>query len=87
MNLTNNIEDKLDYSNLNNFMLSVEKNKIDLFEISKVEKNKILLNGIINAKENNNNEILNYLIKEKKYHSKSLDFLNNKLKLGLTIKK
>lgn len=87
MNLTNNIEDKLDYSNLNNFMLSVKKNKIDLFEISKVEKNKILLNGIINAKENNNNEILNYLIKEKKYHSKSLDFLNNKLKLGLTIKK
>ena len=87
MNLTNNIEDKLDYSNLNNFMLSVEKNKIDLFEISKVEKNKILLNGIINAKENNNNEILNYLIKEKKYHSKSLYFLNNKLKLGLTIKK
>lgn len=87
MNLTNNIEDKLDYSNLNNFMLSVKKNKIDLFEISKVEKNKILLNGIINAKENNNNEILNYLIKEKKYHSKSLGFLNNKLKLGLTIKK
>ena len=31
MNLTNNIEDKLDYSNLNNFMLSVEKNKIDLW--------------------------------------------------------
>ena len=67
MKLENTDHKKVDFTNLNKFIESTIKNNISLDELSSYDKKVLLLEGVINAIDKNNNDIVNYLVNEKKY--------------------
>lgn len=87
MNNKEDIVKEIDFSNLNKFFDSINEKKIDLQTLNKIEKNKVLIEGVINAKENNDNSIVEYLINVEKFNCKSLGFLNEKLNLKINFNK
>lgn len=76
---------KLDFDNKNNFIKSLDNEKINLNDLPKTTKYNILLDSLAYSYENKNNEVAEYLINDCKVTNKSLFWLNDKLNLNLNI--
>ena len=83
--MNHNIINKIDFTNLGKFFESVNDKNINLQSLDKVTQNKILLEGIVNAINKSDNSIVEYLVNVEKYDSKSLHYLNDKLKLKIKV--